>query len=132
MATDTRRRGRFFPAFVLGLVTGALFAVIGPNWWHALLPDSLFPGGAMESVVLAESLEKDRLLLKLETPNGVLLATFTQKVEEIDLLVETGDRITLRVSRYQPFLTDPRVEKVVKGKIPVSAPETTTSSPSLE
>jgi hypothetical protein len=132
MAAERRRRGRFFPGFLLGLLTGAVIAAIGPSWWQALLPDSLFPGGAMESVVLAESREKDHLLLKLETPNGVLLATFTQKVEEVDLLVEPGDRITLRLGRYEPFLTDPRVEKVVKGKAPMSAPDTTTSSPSLE
>lgn len=82
----------------------------------------------MESAVLGKSREEGRLLLKLETSGGVLLATFTERVEELDLLVEVSDRVTLRVSRYQPFLTDPRLDRVVKPGAHTSAPETTTTT----
>jgi hypothetical protein len=82
----------------------------------------------MESVVLGKSREEGRLLLKLETEGGVLLATFTERVEEIDLLVEKGDRVTLRVAQYQPFLTDPRLDRVVKPEVESPPPETTTTT----
>ena len=82
----------------------------------------------MESVVLGKSREEGRLLLKLETERGVLLATFTERVEEIDLLVEKGDRVTLRVAQYQPFLTDPTLDRVVKPEVKSAPPETTTTT----
>jgi hypothetical protein len=49
-------------------------------------------------------------------------------VEEIDLLVEEADRVTLRVARYQPFLTDPRLDRVVKVEPSSKPPETTTTT----
>lgn len=127
MPSEPKRRSRFFLGFFFGLLAGAIASAVAPSWWQSLVPDALFPGGAMESVVLGKSREEGRLLLKLETSGGVLLATFTGRVEEIDLLVEVGDRVTLRVSRYQPFLTDPKLDRVVKPEAP--APETTTSVP---
>jgi len=128
MAQEPRRRSRFFPGFFLGVIAGAIAAVVAPSWWQTLMPDSLFPGGAMESVVLGKSREEGRLLLKLETQGGVLLATFTERVDEIDLLVESGDRVTLRVAQYQPFLTDPRLDRVIKPEVETQAPETTTTT----
>ena len=128
MPPEPKRRSRFFPGFILGLLAGAIAAAVAPSWWRALVPDSLFPGGAMESVVLGKSREEGRLLLKLETQGGVLLATFTERSEEIDLLVEKGDRVTLRAGEYQPFLTDPRLDRVVKPEIKSPPSETTTTT----
>ncbi len=82
----------------------------------------------MESLVLGKSREEGRLLLKLGTEGGVLLATFTEKVEEIDLLVEAGDQVTLRVAQYQPFLTDPGLDRVVKPETSGRLPETSTTT----
>jgi hypothetical protein len=110
------------------LIAGAIGVVVAPSWWQSLVPDALFPGGSMESVVLGKSQEEGRLLLKLQTDGGVLLATFTERVEEIDLLVEKGDRVTLRVARYEPFLTDPRLDRVVKPEVTSPPPETTTTT----
>ncbi len=127
MPQEPKRRSRFFPGFLLGLIAGAILVVVAPSWWQSLVPDALFPGGSMESVVLGKSREESRLLLKLETGGGVLLATFTERVEEIDLLVEEGDRVTLRVAQYQPFLTDPRLDRVVKPEVAKAPPATTTT-----
>jgi hypothetical protein len=128
MASEPKRRRRFFPGFVLGFIVGAIAAVVSPSWWQALVPGALFPAGSMESEVLGKSREGDRLLLKLETEGGVLLATFTKRVQEIDLLVETGDRVTLHVPRYEPFLTDPRLDRVIKPEAPVTTSTSTTTS----
>ena len=137
MPPEPKRRSRFFLGFTLGLLAGAVGVVVAPSWWKSLVPDSLFPGGSMESVVLGKSQEDGRLLLKLETEGGVLLATYTERVEEIDLLVEEGDRVTLRVAQYQPFLTDPRLDRVVKPEVEnpppppliLSTTTTTTTAP---
>ena len=130
MEREPRRKSRFFPGLVLGFFVGALAAALAPSWWRSQVPDALFPGGSMEGVVLAKSGENGKLLLKLETGEGVLLATFTERVEEIDLLVEEGDRIALRVSRYQPFLIDPRLVRVGKAESfeEAPAPATTTTT----
>lgn len=128
MPQEQKRRSRFFPGFIFGLMAGVIAAVVSPSWWQALIPDALFPAGSMEGVVLGKSREEARLLLKLETKEGVLLATFTQRVEEIDLLVEKGDRVTLRVPRYEPFLTDPRLDRVVESEFASPPEETTTTS----
>jgi hypothetical protein len=128
MPQEPKRRSRFFPGFLFGFIAGLLAVVVAPSWWQSLIPDVMFPGGSMEGVVLGKSREEGRLLLKLETEGGVLLATFTERVEEIDLLVEKGDHVTLRVAQYQPFLTDPRLERVVKPEVSSPPPETTTTT----
>ncbi|MBI2369318.1 MAG: hypothetical protein HYV08_03620 [Deltaproteobacteria bacterium] len=63
---------------------------------------------------MAKQREEDRLLLTVLTPRGAILATFRQKVAEIDLLVDVGDTLTLGLPRYEPFLADPRIERVRK------------------
>jgi hypothetical protein len=128
MPQEQKRRSRFFPGLLLGFIAGAVAVAVAPSWWQSLVPDVLFPGGSMEGLVLGKSREEDRLLLKLETEGGVLLATFTERVEEIDLLVENGGRVTLHVPQYQPFLTDPRLERVVKPEVSSPPPETTTTT----
>jgi len=42
----------------------------------------------------------------------VLLATFTQKIEEIDLLVAEGYTTTIRLRAYSPFVENPVLERV--------------------
>jgi hypothetical protein len=126
MPSEPKRRGRFLPGVLFGFLAGAVAVAVAPSWWRSLVPDALFPGGAMDSKVLGKSREDGRLLLKLETGGGVLLATFTERVEEIDLLVDTGDRVTLRAARYEPFLTDPRVDRVTKPEA-IPLPSTTTT-----
>ncbi|MGH9322003.1 MAG: hypothetical protein ACRD21_01045 [Vicinamibacteria bacterium] len=128
MERDPRRKGRFFPGLVVGFFFGALAVALAPSWWRSQVPDALFPGGSMEGVVLAKSGENGKLLLKLETGEGSLLATFTERVDEIDLLIEKGDRITLRVARYQPFLIDPRLARVSKAESFEEAPATATTT----
>jgi hypothetical protein len=113
-AENKKRKSRFFPGFVLGLVLGTVGAVLAPSWWESVIPDSLFPQGTVSGLVLQKDRESGKLLVKLATGEGVLLATFTERQDAIDLLVEVGDTVTLRVARYQPFLTDPRLDRVRK------------------
>lgn len=129
---NKKRKNRFVPGFLLGLIVGGLAVVIAPSWWASLVPDSLFPQETVSGLVLQKDRESGQLLVKLETNEGVLLATFTERQDAIDLLIEVGDTVTLRVPRYEPFLTDPRLERVRKpepSKIPAPPPREETKSP---
>jgi hypothetical protein len=58
--------------------------------------------------------EGERLLLAVQTAQGAILVTFKKKVAEIDLLVQQGDIVTLGLSRYEPFVDEPVIERVRK------------------
>lgn len=136
-----KKKTRFFSGLVVGFLMGAAAVALAPQWWDAHIPESLQPRGVVEGAVSEKSAEKDRILLKLTTDEGVLLATFTERLEEIELLVETGDRVTLGVPRYEPFLENPSIERVRKQRaapeevppeLEESTPGTTTSPPEPE
>lgn len=117
-----KRKSRFFPGLLFGLVLGWLGASLAPHSWQAYIPDALRPGGLVDGEVLEKSREQDRLLLKLTTDRGMILATFHERQEEIDLLVEKGDTVTIRVERYQPFLEDPLIERVGRPTVTDTEP----------
>jgi hypothetical protein len=133
-AEKKKRKSRFFPGFLLGLIVGAVGAALAPSWWQSVVPDSWFPQGTVSGLVLQKDRESGRLLVKLSTGDGVLLATFTERQDAIDLLVEVGDTVTLRVTHYEPFLTDPRLDRVrkpdtAKEATPAAAPREETKPP---
>lgn len=102
--------------FVLGVIVGLLLAFFVPPVIQGWLPEGM--GGAKSTttgVVVAKRLEKDRLLLTVESSNGAVLATFKQKVPEIDLLVDKGDEVTLGITSYEPFVEDPKILGVKKA-----------------
>lgn len=128
-----KRKSRFFPGLLFGLFLGWLSASLAPKSWQAYIPDALRPGGQVDGVVLEKSTETDRLLLKLTTEQGMILATFSERQEEIDLLVEDGDTVTIRVQRYEPFLEDPPIERVRKPTAPETpSPPAELSEPASE
>lgn len=54
--------------------------------------------------VLRKQPEANWLLLKVAPDQGPILVTFTQKVAELDLLLEPGDTGTLVTTGYATFL----------------------------
>jgi hypothetical protein len=105
---------RALTTFLVGLVLGIALALVGRAFLGSRLPESI--AGRRESldgVVTAKQLDEDRLLLTVVTPAGATLVTFKKRVAEIALLVDEGDRITLSLSHYQPFLEDPQIARVV-------------------
>lgn len=123
--------------FVLGVIVGLLLAILGQPVLNALLPEG-WGGGAQATTgqVVAKRLQDDRLLLTLESEDGAVLATFQQRVPEIDLLIEEGDRVTLGITSYEPFVEDPKVLGVKKrpkeAAEPVSAADAPASEPPVE
>ena len=79
-----------------------------PAWTTAIFKEPV------EGPVAAKPMQDDRLLLTIVTPSGAILGTFKKKIEEINLLVETGDTVALTIPGYQPFLEDPEITRVAK------------------
>jgi hypothetical protein len=109
--------------FVVGLALGGVAAVLGPRVARPYLPQAL--QGKVERVegdVVRKQREPDRLLMTVVTPRGAILATFTRRIPEIDLLVAEGDALTLGLRRFEPFVEDPAILSVTKKTPAAGAP----------
>lgn len=125
--------------FLIGLVLGAVGVIVAQPFLGTNLSQAV--RGKAKTVsgpVTAKRLGEDRLLLTVVTPEGATLATFTKRVNEIDLLVEAGDTLTLSMPEYDPFLRDPDIERVVKpesgqmGRRPAGEPDDETRGSGTE
>jgi TOBE domain len=99
--------------FAIGIVLGVGAMTKGPALVAPYLPKSI--SGQSERIdgeVVRKQREGNRLLVKVATAQGPMLVTFTQKVAELDLLLEPGDRVELITSAYATFVEDPTLERV--------------------
>lgn len=110
-----RRRSRRWPWLVAGLVLGVLGTLFLPDLVRPYLP-AVLRGKAtrVQGLVVGKGRDGDRLLLTVDTPQGAMLATFQKRVPEIDLLVSSGDSVTLGVAAYRPFVEGPELLGVRK------------------
>jgi hypothetical protein len=118
--------------FAIGIVLGVGAMTKGPELVAHYLPKSI--SGQSERIdgeVVRKQREGNRLLVKVATAQGPMLVTFTQKVAELDLLLEPGDRVELITSAYATFVEDPTLERVKRpagtGGTP-SSPSTSSGS----
>ena len=115
-----------------GLMLGFLSAVMMNLFAPELLDPytrQFIPSDQIESVrgiVVKKQRDSARLLLTLSTSTGVLLATFTQKLEELDLLIAEGYTITIRLRTYSPFVENPVIERVEASTTDQGSDSTTT------
>ena len=110
------------PLLLLGIILGVIGALLWPRFVTPHLPAGLAPSmEAVDGVVLRKAREDERLLLTIETAQGAALATFTEKVPEIDILVDEGDAVTLALPAYEPFVENPAIRGVRKGAGAVAA-----------
>lgn len=115
---------RFLP-FVIGLALGIVGTIYLPGYARPHLPQwMLGKTVVVKGTVAAKQRKSDVLLLTVATPEGVLLATFTRKADEINLLINEKDAIELNLPKYMPFIDDPRIIRVVKEQPAASAPAT--------
>jgi|SRR5512145_2667290 hypothetical protein len=102
---------------LVGAGLGAAGTVYVPPVVDPYLPNELkIRARVVEGQVTSKQREPNRLLVKLQTEQGVVLAAFTKRVAEIDLLVETGDTIVLALRSDQPVVDDPQIERVKRRK----------------
>jgi hypothetical protein len=105
-----------FLIFLVGIAVGIGGTMVAPDMVAPYLPAALKVNKTVtvEGEVIRKVREGDHLLLTVQTTQGTVLATFRKKVAEIELLVQQGDTLTLTVSRYEPFVSDPAIERVRK------------------
>lgn len=117
MAEPTRPSRQWLAFLTIGLVIGVAGTVAVPRLLGPRLPVGLAGNEELlEGIVRSKQLETDRLLLTLPTQHGTLLATFTEDLADINLLVQEGDSVTLQVRRYEPFVRDPTITRVVAAR----------------
>ncbi len=97
---------------LVGMALGVAGTILLPPVAETYLPDLLGRPSLVEGQVIKKQREPNRVLLKVQTEQGPVLATFTRKVAEIDLLVEPGDVILLALPRHRTFVDDPALERV--------------------
>jgi len=108
-----RNSGHGFLWFLIGVGCGVVAAIWGPRWAAPYLPSFLGGATGVEGVVLEKVPEPERILVKVSTPDGLVLVTFTQNLEELDLLIGQGDSITLGLDGYETLVENPPVSRVV-------------------
>jgi TOBE domain-containing protein len=99
--------------FLIGIVVGIGAASRGPALIAPYLPKT--GGGSGEHIegqVVRKQREGNRLLVKLTTAQGPMLVTFTQKVADLDVLLDPGDTVTLMIPSYATFIEDPVFERI--------------------
>jgi hypothetical protein len=128
-------RGWLILGFTLaiGILLGVGAMTKGPALVAPYLPKAI--SGQNERIdgeVVRKQREGNRLLLKVATAQGPMLVTFTQKVAELDLLLEPGDTVELITPAYATFVEDPTLERVKRpagAAVAPSPPSTLSGSP---
>ena len=111
---DTNKPSRA-PLFLFGLVLGILGAIFLPNYARPYIPQWVMGKTiVVKGTVAAKQKKEKAVLLTVHTPEGVLLATFNRKVDEINLLINEKDTIEFTLPKYMPFIDDPKIIRVVK------------------
>jgi hypothetical protein len=118
---DTNKSSGTGP-FILGLVLGILASAFLPKYVRPILPQWMAgKENVVRGTVTAKQKQESALLLTVNTSGGVLLATFKEKIDEINLLVNEKDEIEFTLAQYVPFVEEPKIIRVVKEK--PTAPE---------
>jgi hypothetical protein len=108
--------------FLVGVVVGFAVANRGPALIAPYVPKlSSGPGEHIEGQVVRKQREGNRLLVKINTAQGPMLVTFTQKVADLDVLLDPGDTVTLMIPGYATFVEDPVFERI-RAPGPAKAP----------
>jgi len=102
---------------LVGAGLGAAGTVYLPSMVDPYLPQKLrIRAHIVEGQVLNKQREPNRLLVKIQVEQGVILATYTKRVAEVDLLVEPGDTIALELRSDEPVVDEPPIERVKRKK----------------
>jgi hypothetical protein len=102
---------------LVGLALGVGGTLLLPPAIEPYLVSALrAPRRPVEGQVIGKQREEGHVLLKVQTDDALILATFTKRVPEIDLLVERGDSVILALPNTGPFVDDPVIERVTHSR----------------
>ncbi len=116
--------------FLVGAIVGGGLANRGSTLIASYLPKAVSRAGEhIEGQVVRKQRDGNRLLVKITTAQGPMLVTFTQKVADLDVLLDAGDMVTLVTPGYATFVDDPILERVkeparAQAPLPPSSPST--------
>ncbi len=96
-ATTKKTMKEKLPAFLIGLVVGTAGALMVPE----LLTED-FAG-----TVTGKKRLRDRLMVMINMPQGEVIATFTDKIGQIDFLIRPGDEVALGLAKYEVLVDNP-------------------------
>jgi hypothetical protein len=109
-----RKKHHRFLFLVIGILLGVALSYYFPRYAGPYLENITSPDAALEGEVTDKVSESGRLVLKVSTEDGVLLASFVERRSDVDMLVDAGDTIALEADRYRPFLEEPAILSVDK------------------
>jgi hypothetical protein len=114
-------------AMLVGAIVGVGAATKGPAVFAPYLPTSVNKARErIEGDVVRKQRDGNRLLVKVMTAQGPMLAVFTEKVADLDVLLDPGDMVTLlTTSGYATFIEDPILERL-KAQRPAATPQNPT------
>src|SRR5208337_1923740 len=116
--------------FLFGSILGILCTIYLPSYVQPYLPESMMANEfVVKGTVTAKEKKGDALLLTVSTPEGVLLATFKKKADEVSLLINEKDEVQFTLPKYLPFIDDPKIIRVAKEQQAVPAPVVATAAP---
>ena len=105
--------GILLGTLLVGAVIGFGAASRGPALIAPYFPKARSGAGErIEGQVVRKQREGNRLLVKITTAQGPMLVTFSQRVPDLDVLLDPGETITLVVPGYATFVEDPVLERV--------------------
>ena len=109
---------------VIGIALGIGAAIRGPAFVAPYWPKAVNGASArIVGQVVRKQRDGNRLLVKINTAQGPVLTIFTQKVADLDVLLDPGDTVTLVTSGgYETFVNDPTLEGVRSTTRPEPAP----------
>ena len=112
-------------------MVGVGLANRGPALINQYLPKSVSGSGErVEAQVIRKQRDGNRLLVKVSTAQGPILVAFTQKVADLEVLLDPGDTVTLVIPGYATFLDDPILERVKEpARGPATAPPPSPGTP---
>lgn len=108
----------YFLTFFIGLAVGVTVAFKSPNTIYPHLPGAITgKAKTIEGTVLKKELNGQSLLISIDTEKGALVASFSRKVRETDLLVDAGNTIHFVISEYEPFIRNPVITRIEKTTV---------------
>jgi hypothetical protein len=98
---------------LIGIGLGVALAARGPAIVAPYLPKAMNARGTrIEGQIVRKQRDGNRLLVKVATPQGPMLVAFTDKVADLDVLLDPGDTVALVTTGYATFVDDPILERV--------------------
>ena len=102
---------------LIGALVGLAAGLPGGWFGNAHFAEGLgLDGDEVEAGVLEERREDERLVLMLQAEDETILATFSERPDDVAQLVAPGDTVTLFVRADSPFADDVPILSVRRGE----------------